>query len=411
MCVRTDRVSLSEGRDADSTLFYKASAADSTGWYCIDKNVVLNSADIDTLELSGIYNVKAYGAIGNGIANDTAAIQAALTAAATAGGGEVYFPKGTYLCGSALTVGDYVNLRGVGKVATTIKRGFTGDFITAFGGKSSIKDMTIDGDTATRGAGTGITITSLKPAQFFSNIEIINFVESCIEFPIDSGSQSHIIGCRLYTTGAVNTVAAVTVLGTDTQATPRHYIGNEGSGCTLYDFGGCSDVFVTGGYTANLIFGAASNKVFINNMRIGAAGDTVRVRGASHRITGCVSAIPFRVGGTGHDIDCEAPDWSFTDISANSMIDQRLVTFTPAWTGASSNPAIGNGAITCSYSRDGSVVTAFYSLSIGSSTTFGSGVWRFALPQMDNSSVVCAGGSGFTSDVPDSNLTFVTRTQ
>jgi hypothetical protein len=42
------------------------------------------------------FNVKTYGAVGNGIADDTAAINLALAAARTAGRGTVFFPAGTY---------------------------------------------------------------------------------------------------------------------------------------------------------------------------------------------------------------------------------------------------------------------------------------------------------------------------
>jgi hypothetical protein len=46
------------------------------------------------------YNVNDYGAVGNGVADDTAAINAAISAANTAGGGVVYVPQGTYLIGA-----------------------------------------------------------------------------------------------------------------------------------------------------------------------------------------------------------------------------------------------------------------------------------------------------------------------
>ena len=42
------------------------------------------------------FNVRDYGAVGNGSTNDTAAINKAITAANTAGGGIVRFPSGTY---------------------------------------------------------------------------------------------------------------------------------------------------------------------------------------------------------------------------------------------------------------------------------------------------------------------------
>ena len=47
-----------------------------------------------------ILNVKDFGAIGDGAANDTAAIQNALDSAEAAGGGIVTFPPGVYLSGS-----------------------------------------------------------------------------------------------------------------------------------------------------------------------------------------------------------------------------------------------------------------------------------------------------------------------
>jgi len=46
------------------------------------------------------YNVKDYGAIGNGVNLDSKAINAAIDAAAAAGGGTVYLPAGNYLSGS-----------------------------------------------------------------------------------------------------------------------------------------------------------------------------------------------------------------------------------------------------------------------------------------------------------------------
>lgn len=49
---------------------------------------------------SAIYNVKNFGAKGNGTVMDTKSINKAITAAATEGGGTVYFPAGNYLSGS-----------------------------------------------------------------------------------------------------------------------------------------------------------------------------------------------------------------------------------------------------------------------------------------------------------------------
>jgi len=50
----------------------------------------------------GTFNVKNYGATGDGTTDDAAAIQAAINAASSAGGGIVFFPQGVYKCNSLL---------------------------------------------------------------------------------------------------------------------------------------------------------------------------------------------------------------------------------------------------------------------------------------------------------------------
>ena len=50
----------------------------------------------------GWFDVTTYGALGDNVTDDTAAIQAAIDACETAGGGTVYFPAGIYVVGGAL---------------------------------------------------------------------------------------------------------------------------------------------------------------------------------------------------------------------------------------------------------------------------------------------------------------------
>jgi hypothetical protein len=69
-----------------------------------------------------LFNVKSplYGAVGDGVTNDQTAISAALAAAVAAGGGTVFFPKGTYLVTTAIEWDHRVSLVGVGVDLSTI---------------------------------------------------------------------------------------------------------------------------------------------------------------------------------------------------------------------------------------------------------------------------------------------------
>lgn len=99
-----------------------------------DKEISLGEFDQGDGELlSDPISVTTFGARGDGITNDTAAIQAALNAAAAAGGGVVYMPPGTYKITTTLTVSSNVKLQGAGKSLTTIYMPAANFTNTAFG--------------------------------------------------------------------------------------------------------------------------------------------------------------------------------------------------------------------------------------------------------------------------------------
>jgi polygalacturonase len=58
---------------------------------------------------AGTFNIADYGAIGDGVATNTVAIQSAINAAGTAGGGTVVIPAGTFLSGP-LRLDNHINL-------------------------------------------------------------------------------------------------------------------------------------------------------------------------------------------------------------------------------------------------------------------------------------------------------------
>ena len=71
--------------------------------------------------LDGVFSVKSYGALGNGASDDTAAFNAAVSAAAGAGGGIVFVPNGVYGISSTISMPDGVNIIGTSQDSSIIE--------------------------------------------------------------------------------------------------------------------------------------------------------------------------------------------------------------------------------------------------------------------------------------------------
>src|SRR6202042_3185244 len=94
-----------------------------------------------------VYNVKSYGALGNNSNDDTAAVQATINTASTAGGGIVYFPPGTYLVSTSIAPASNVTLLGTGVtsvIAVLPSSNYTGHGIYGF---AALNDFTVDSMT------------------------------------------------------------------------------------------------------------------------------------------------------------------------------------------------------------------------------------------------------------------------
>jgi len=125
-------------------------------------------------ELESIWlNVKRFGAVGDGVHDDTTNIQAALNAAAAAGGGVVYFPIGTFIVSSTLVIpGSGVTVAGAGRNASFIKStSAVGDAVSVSGINGiTFSEIAISNSSTSTGSGINITGTCIDLA--FSRVSV-----------------------------------------------------------------------------------------------------------------------------------------------------------------------------------------------------------------------------------------------
>ncbi|WP_432118487.1 right-handed parallel beta-helix repeat-containing protein [Streptomyces sp. bgisy032] len=154
-------------------------------------------------------SVDAYGAAGDGVTDDTAAVQAALNTARDQGGGVVYLSPGkTYAVTTFLVVYDFTTIQAYG--ATVRSVGTTGllrNFLSteAFDGYSGHSHITIMGGTWDANAFDGTTGTVSGTTNAFgfvhcSNITVrdltITNVSSAHAVEFNSTSGARVLNCR-----------------------------------------------------------------------------------------------------------------------------------------------------------------------------------------------------------------------
>jgi len=130
-------------------------------------------------------SVKDFGAVGDGVADDTTAIQAAINYIGNIGGGTVYIPAGTYLISATLTVvsgQDNVRITGAGSGSTIFKRNGSFRFFrinTVTNGIDETQGNTLASNAA-KGT-TTITLTTGKGANITPKTWVVIRSEAAAE--------------------------------------------------------------------------------------------------------------------------------------------------------------------------------------------------------------------------------------
>lgn len=200
------------------------------------------SADLD------IYNVIDYGAAGDGVTDDSAAIQNAINAANTAGGGIVYIPEGTFLANFDISAN--VTVQGASMGGTIIKaKTLTENVIDATGSYWALKDITIDGDSTT-GSGLymygcqgfnvkNIFIKNCGNAGFECNgyVDYGNYYGTVENVRSGITGSPNNIGFKLWSQDSSYRNAVITFIGCHAQYNTTHGWDLDYINCSFY---GCS---------------------------------------------------------------------------------------------------------------------------------------------------------------------------
>ena len=137
------------------------------------------------------YNVKSFGVVGDGVTDDTTAMQSALDTYSF-----IYIPEGTYIC-SNLIITNKVNITGDGNNSSIkFKTGSTGYLITA-SVAFTINNIDLDGNdntdkNATVSAGTrsGLYLSQIPDGTNINNFSVHGFTNIGIGLNGDSSTRS-----------------------------------------------------------------------------------------------------------------------------------------------------------------------------------------------------------------------------
>ena len=184
-------------------------------------------------KLQETFSVKDFNAVGDGITDDTAAIQAGINYVVNQGGGTLYFPEGSYLLNgtagadgvingiivpyqSAYLSNNRISLVGAGKSTTLLANNNNMYIIRFCDSNGSVENISLDGNNKTGVTGLGlvpedtsqiITVVS-QSYNYINNIKIANCTEGIVLRcgPTVSGATS---GCYYNSINAVDIIDCI----------------------------------------------------------------------------------------------------------------------------------------------------------------------------------------------------------
>lgn len=386
-----------------------------------------------------------FGAVGDGVHDDTAAIQAAIDAAATSKTRKVRVPygaAGVY----KLTGAVFFNTGGVTMewdnnsivfkkfygVIGAVPPGY-GNLIVVNADYITLINPGIDGNGANYG-GSGIAYNRSDTYFTFGcrieNPRIVNTRDSCVVFFGPRGAPDIVIEGGSMTTWqdpsfsgtSSSGFPAIRVIGASDAGggtSPRVFHGITASTTILLDYTGMNCTKTSDCFTGTLLFGgnpdvtgiAAPAECSLQNQILNTyVRDGLNIQGQENTVDSCLShghaPLTWTAYG-GKPATYSSYGWEVSSntqlckLGPNNVVTQQIIDKSPQggatgllsssysvglafgtqWEGSVSNPSIGNGSIYCEYDNVGLFVNFRMTLTFGTTTTRGSGDWFFSLPR------------------------------
>lgn len=340
-------------------------------------------------------NVKAYGAVGDGIVDDTTAIAAAIAAAGA--NNTVIFPKGTYLVTATLQMlagQAFVGEGGTGEGTSTIKKGANGDLVNMIG-RCRLENLNLEcaGSTYT---GRGIYV-SAGFSQVINNVSAFNCVTYALEFQAVSGSGTFVTNFVANMITASADTAAIKAGENYPTNVPR-FFQNIWLSNGKFDLTNTVAFTLDGFFCRGFITGPSYVECAVNKIANGrvstpgtpltlSMGDSsmtnVPVSGTTN-LTKCQGLMLANCQFDTLTIDNTSTNPAVGGVTA-AFIAHRQQNYTCVWNQASGvQPSIGDGSITSSVTYNGYLVHVYIRIVMGSTTTFGNSAvaWQFSLPRI-----------------------------